>query len=250
MLSRSRRRCGVICVRLLVTRPEPDGERTAAALRRRGHEVIVAPLLRVDAVPNVDFGAGPWTGIIVTSRNAVRALERHPRAHGLFGLPVFVVGRRTAEGARAAGFTDIISADGDAQALVRLVLARRRAADGPLLYLAGADRTGDVEGALAQAGVAVETVVVYRAVMVKELPMPVRAALAAGELDGVLHFSRRSADIYLNCARSAVMLDSALVPSHYCLSRQVAEPLAAAGAAKIAIAARPEEAALLDLPRP
>jgi uroporphyrinogen-III synthase len=240
----------LICVRLLVTRPEPDGERTAAALRARGHEAIVSPLLRVEAVPDADLGAGSWAGLIVTSRNAIRALAGHPRVHALFGLPVFAVGRRTAEDAREAGFADTISADGDARALVRLVLARRRAGGGPLLYLAGSDRTGDVAGALTEAGLAVETVVVYRAVMVKELPMPVRAALAAGEIDGVLHFSRRSADIYVSCARSAGMLDRALAPLQYCLSPQVADPLVAAGAEKVVIAARSEEAALLDLLRP
>ncbi len=39
----------------------------------------------------------------------------------------------------------------------------------------------------------------------------------------------------------------ALAPCHFCLSRQVAEPLAAAGAAEIRIAARPDEAALIEL---
>jgi uroporphyrinogen-III synthase len=237
-------------VRLLVTRPKPDGERTAAALRARGHEALVSPLLRVEAVPDADLGAGSWAGLIVTSRNAIRALAGHPRAHELFRLPVFTVGRRTAEAAREAGFADTISADGDAQALVRLVLTQRRAGGGPLLYLAGADRTGDVAGALTEAGLTVETIVVYRAVMVKELPMPVRAALAARELDGVLHFSRRSADVYLRCARSADMLESALAPLQYCLSPQVAEPLVAAGGEKVVIAPRPEEAALLELLRP
>ena len=211
---------------------------------------VVSPLLRVETVPDADLGAGPWAGLIVTSRNAIRALAGHPRAHELFGLPVFAVGRRTAQDAREAGFADTFSAEGDARALVRLVLARHRAGGGPLLYLAGADRTGDVADALTEAGLAVETVVIYRAVMVKELPMAVRAALEAGELDGVLHFSRRSADAYLGCARTAGMLDSALAPSQYCLSPQVAEPLAAAGAEKVVIAPRPEEAALLDLLRP
>jgi uroporphyrinogen-III synthase len=62
-----------------------------------------------------------------------------------------------------------------------------------------------------------------------------------------LHFSRRTAGIYLDCARGAGLLVRALTPSHYCLSEQVAEPLRAAGAARIAIAARPEEMALIDL---
>ena len=37
-------------MRLLVTRPEGDGERTAATLRGRGHEVLLVPMLRVEAV--------------------------------------------------------------------------------------------------------------------------------------------------------------------------------------------------------
>ena len=44
-------------MRLLVTRPEPDAARTAEALRARGHEVLVAPLLRVETIA-ADFG-GP-----------------------------------------------------------------------------------------------------------------------------------------------------------------------------------------------
>ncbi len=89
--------------------------------------------------------------------------------------------------------------------------------------------------------------VVYRAAMALGFPPAVRAALVAGRLDGVLHFSRRSAEAYLDCARTAGALDRALAAVHSCLSRQVAEPLMAAGAAKVRIAARPEEAALIDV---
>ena len=47
-------------MRLLVTRPEPDNERTAAALRAQGHEVLLAPLLHIEAVADADLGAPPW----------------------------------------------------------------------------------------------------------------------------------------------------------------------------------------------
>ena len=83
-----------------------------------------------------------------------------------------------------------------------------------------------------------------------EFPDAVRAALAAGELDGVLHLSRRSAETYLAWARRVAMLDRALLPKHYCLSAQVAEPLIAAGARNITVAPRPDEAALIDLLMP
>ena len=51
-------------MRLLVTRPEPEGGRTAARLRARGHEVVLAPLLRIEPVTEAAFGAGPWAGVV------------------------------------------------------------------------------------------------------------------------------------------------------------------------------------------
>src|SRR6516165_3443045 len=62
-------------VRLLVTRPEPDGERTAAVLRARGHDVVLAALLQVEAIADAQLGSGPWSALIVTSANALRAIE-------------------------------------------------------------------------------------------------------------------------------------------------------------------------------
>ena len=47
----------------------------------------------------------------------------------------------------------------------------------------------------------------------------------------MLHFSRRSAEAYVDAARAAGLLANALKPIHFCLSAQVAEPLAQAGAA-------------------
>ena len=59
-------------MRLIVTRPLPEGERTATALRRRGHQVLLAPLMRVETVA-ADL-AGQWAAVIVTSANAPGAL--------------------------------------------------------------------------------------------------------------------------------------------------------------------------------
>ena len=91
------------------------------------------------------------------------------------------------------------------------------------------------------------TVVVYRAVKAARFPPEVAAALARGAIDGVLHFSARSAEAYLDCAAQGGIARRALAPMHYCLSRQVAAPLAAAGAAAVRIAARPDEMAMLEL---
>jgi uroporphyrinogen-III synthase len=232
-------------MRLLVTRPEPDNARTAAALRVRGHEVMLAPLLHIEAVADADLGAPPWAAILLSSANGARAIAAHARRAELSGLPVLAVGRSSAEAARAAGFADVVSADGDGRDLARLAAARLSGSHQPLLYLAGEDRARDLVGELAAHGLTVRTVVIYRAASVSAFPQGVRAALEQGRIDGVLHFSRRSADTYVACAGEFLLL--ALAPVHYCLSAGVAEPLKRAGAKRIRVAAQPEEASLLAL---
>jgi uroporphyrinogen-III synthase len=232
-------------MRLLVTRPEPDNERTAAALRALGHEVMLAPLLRIEAIPDADLGAPPWAAILLTSANGARAVASHPRHGELIVQPVLAVGESTAAAAQLAGFGNVISADGDARDLVRLAASRFAGSQLPMLYLTGEDRTGDLASALAAQGQTVCTVVIYRAAKASGFPPEAREALAQGRIDGVMHFSRRSVENYLECGRE--IGKPALAPVHYCLSERASEPLRIAGAARILVANRPDEASLLTL---
>ena len=232
-------------MRLLLTRPEPDGQRTATALRAQGHDVVAAPLLRIEPADDAQIGNVPWAAILITSANAAHAVVTHARITPLRAVPVFAVSRRSADAMGAAGFADVTSADGNVSDLARLVTARTQPA-APLLYLAGADRSGDLAGDLRARGFAVETTIIYRAIAATSLPPAAADALANG-IDGVLHFSRRSAETYVDTARAAGMLANALKPVHFCLSAQVAEPLAQAGATDIRVAERPNEAVLIAL---
>lgn len=233
-------------MRLLVTRPEPDAERTANALRRRGHTVVVAPLLHIEPVERAAIGPGPFAAILVTSANAATAIVRHPRFAQLRALPVFAVGDRTAEAMRDAGFADVNSATGSVGDLAQLIAERARPR-ASLLYLAGADRAVDLAGTLSGRGFAVSTAVIYRAVAADVLPAAAIAALNEG-IDGVLHFSRRSAETYAKASQAAGLDQSALTrPAHFCMSGQVAEPLRQTGAVDIYVAPEPTEAALLAL---
>ncbi len=237
---------GSMTMRLLITRPEPDGQRTAAQLRARGFEVLLAPLLRVETIRDAELGPGPWRALAITSANAARVIAQHPRRGELLPLPLFAVGQRSADAARAAGFGNVLSADGNESDLVGSIAANLLR-NSSVLYLAGEDRAGDLAADLATQGIAVHTVTVYRALQATEFPLAVQAALAGGEIGGVLHFSRRSAAAFVHCSEQAGIGESALATTHYCLSQQVAEPLAAAGAKAIAIAPRPDEATLVAL---
>jgi uroporphyrinogen-III synthase len=227
-------------MRVVVTRPQADGERTATALEALGHEVLVAPLMRIE--PVAVALAGTWSAIVVTSANALQAAA----APELKSLPVFAVGSRSAEAARQAGFAVVSAANGDTKDLVRLIAARSAGAKAPLLYLAGEDRAGDLVAELATQGIRAQMKIVYRAVA-EPFPTVLAAALDAGDVDAVLHFSRRSAELFIQGAKASGVAGPAEDVRHLCLSAQVAEPLA--GASRIAIAPRPEETALIALLR-
>lgn len=229
-----------------VTRPQADGERTAQALCARGHEVLLAPLMRVEPVA-ADL-SGTWGAVVITSANAPGAIAQAARER-LSALPVYAVGRRSAEAARQAGFGHVVSAGGNVRDLVQVIAERKADAKAPLLYLAGEDRAADLIEELAVHGIAAEMRVVYRAVTAP-FPRALTDAIGNGAIGGVLHFSRRSAENFVAGARAAGIAAAALALPHYCLSRQVAEPLAAAGATSIAVAARPEETALIALLTP
>jgi uroporphyrinogen-III synthase len=233
-------------VRLLVTRPEAEGERTAARLRAMGHEVWLAPLLRVEPVADPTFGPGPWAGVAFTSANAVRAVSSHSRSPELMSLPAYTVGARTREAAVAAGFARARSAEGDVEDLARLIAASAEAGL-PLLYFAGAERAGDLAAALAPAGRAVETVIAYRAQLVSDFDADARDAIAQRRIEAVLHYSARSAAAFLAVTQAAGLTEFVKNAKHFCLSTQVATPLTAAGARSVSIAAAPNENALIDL---
>jgi uroporphyrinogen-III synthase len=166
---------------------------------------------------------------------------------GIANLPVFAVGARSAEAARQAGFGNVSTADGDTKNLVKLIASRNAGTIAPLLYLAGEDRAGDLVADLAAHGIRAELKIVYRAIS-EPFPSVLAAALEAGDVDAVLHFSRRSAELFVSGASSAGVAGPALDVRHLCLSAPVAEPLAGAG--RVVVAARPDEAALLALLRP
>jgi uroporphyrinogen-III synthase len=234
---------------ILVTRPLPDGEATARALRAKGFAVVLAPMLRFEPVAFHDDSDTRYGGVIATSANALRAIETRLAGSPLLKLPLFAVGEHTAEAARAAGFAQVISANSDAEGLRERILAAVKAKTlkktSPLLYLAGADLARDLPGELGRRGFTVVTQTTYRMVAVAHLPEEARKAFAADEVEAVLHYSRRSARAFIEAVREAGVEISALSLPQYCLSAGIATVLRDAGATRVVIAATPDETALL-----
>lgn len=223
-------------MRVLVTRPEPEASRTALALDDRGHDAIRAPLTRV--VPlRPEIEPGNAQALVATSVRAFLGLDIAPLKH----LPLYAVGARTAEAAEKLGLRLAAPAAANASELADHLAGLDPTS---LLYLAGRDRKPLLEARLRAAGHDVTTIETYAAEAADVLPEPARAALASGNLDAVLHHSRRHAELFRDLVSAAGLSAAAARIRHVCLSADVASALE--GLAPTRIAASPTEAALLE----
>lgn len=177
-------------MRVLVTRPRPDGDDTANELIALGHEPVVAPLLEVTMDTGAVLDLAGVQAMLVTSANGARALAS---ATDRRDVPVLAVGAASAAAARQLGFSRIESADGDVAALADLVTVRLSPGDGALVHVAGTVTAGDLSGTLTHAGFEVRRAVLYRADPVAALPAELVRRLEEGTLDVALFYSPRTA---------------------------------------------------------
>ena len=236
---------------VLVTRPHPDDEATASALRAKGFEVMLAPMLRFEPVAFHDDEDARYGAVVVTSANALRGIAPHLEGSRLLKLPLFAVGENTASAAHRAGFDNVIPADGDAASLRDSVLASVKTKElkktSPVLYLAGADLARDLAGELGERGFTVVTHTTYRMIPVSSLPREACDAFAASGIEAVLHYSRRSARAFLDAARAGGVEISALAIPQCCISAAVASVVRDAGATQVMAAASSDENALFEV---
>lgn len=208
---------------VLVLRPQPGADRTAARAAALGLKPVVAPLFTVSPIA-WEAPRGTFDAILFTSAHAARC------AGAQTGLPCYAVGEATAAAARAAGFDDVRTgpSDGAAAAAMMAEDGIRRA-----LHLCARDHVP-----VAAPKVAVERRVVYSADAVAGLPAEARAALDRGAL-ALLHSPRAAATFAALVERRDTVRLAAISPA--------AAAAAGDGWASVSAAAAPRDEALLEL---
>jgi len=226
---------------VLLTRPAADAEAARRSLARRGIASLVAPALVIEP-----HRLQPTSGLqatLATSRNALAALHEA----GLASVPLYAVGEVTAAAARGLGFASVVAAEGDAEALGRLVASRLDPAGGGLLLASGEGYGLMLAASLRGLGFRVRRRVVYTAREAQALPPDVVDALARGTVTHAVLLSSRTATSLARLARLhrvewALRNVVALV-----ISPAVAAACAGTAWGGIGVADRPDEAAVLAM---
>lgn len=233
-------------MRVLVTRPQASGARTAAALAALGHRADLLPLFEPvhDRAAAAAALARPATGLIITSAEAVRAITT-PIAASVLARPVYAVGERTAEAAREKGFTRVENVGGTGAALADLVATAGGCGDAPYIYLAGEPRSSQLEAGLKAAGISCETVVVYHMRAIEYKPEVFLGHLSP-EPDVVLLYSEETAARFF--ALVGQLSGGALGKTGFlCLSERIAGAVPRQYDRQVEVAEKPSESSLLEL---
>ena len=217
-------------MRILLTRPGADARRSAERLKALGHEVVIAPLFEIVAT-SAPVPEGSFERLLATSAQAF--VDLADNAGGLKHLPMHVVGERTASAARKSGFAQIETVAPDATSLA-IAIARAVPRSQSFLYLAGRERRPELEAALAALGHRVTPWIVYEARETASAASRLRDVWLRERIDAVLHFSPRSAALYVALAEKAGLREPAMAPVQVAISARVAQSLSGAGDVRVA----------------
>lgn len=232
--------------RVLVTRSRGAAAATARRIATLGHDPVILPLSRIVALAcPVPAGSSRFDAVAVTSANALRhagaaLLDR------LAGLPCIAVGAATARAAREAGFADVSNADGDVSDV--LVLMQGSLPQGArIAYPCGRVRRPDLEAGARRAGFEIVALETYGTEKVSYSTQELKSIIGIEPIDDVLVYSANGA-----MAANALLGDVNFT-HHFentrilCISERAAVPLSPRHGQTMAVAARPDEDALLAL---
>ncbi|MBA4784006.1 MAG: uroporphyrinogen-III synthase [Rhizobiales bacterium] len=227
---------------LLMTRPEPDSTLSAEKLRAKGYSVLINPVLETQFSKE----PVPWrrgADFVVTSRNGMRALNALASDEMRREARLFSVGDATADLAEAAGFTMVLSASGAVEDLVDTVLEEQPAR---LVYVCGRDRKGNLETRLRANGIVVDMAERYRAEFARTFQPAAISAFQVGALDGVLLYSRRTAEAFASLMEHHSLSYSTKKIAFFCLAKTVASVFDGVAGIDLCVAERSDERSLFE----
>ena len=144
---------------ILLTRPLEDCSEMILKFQSLGNQVSHLPLLKIDKVNYDGTCLSNLKGIIFTSANAVKFLDAKKINKKIL---CFCVGNATEKKARAIGFQNVISAEGNVENLKELILQNFDQKDGKIIYVSGETISVDLDQQLLKEGYNVERIINYR----------------------------------------------------------------------------------------
>lgn len=202
--------------RVLLIRPPEESQTMGRILESKGIEFCHYPLFKPLFFP-VPPLHNPQA-LIITSKNAIRALQGY---EGLREIPLYAVGDETAEFAKQTGFSNVMSASGTSQELIKLIMETAGRDQGVLWHLSGEIVKGNIIEALKSAGFEAKRQIVYQIEGVLELPDALYGELKNHRISHVIFCSSKTTTLFINLLKKIKIKKMACQIIALCLSHHI-----------------------------
>ena len=231
---------------VLITRPRHQTEATAAALAELGHTCSIEPPLEIRELQTA-FPNGSFDGLILTSSNALPAMQNLIAQRKFDPLPVLTTGKASAEAAEQFGFKQVDYVVGSALDLVKQLpeWMAQHGLNGPLVYPCAESTAHDLGALLSAKDISCTHWPVYCSSPTSQFTETTKKALKAKKFDGVLLYSKRTAHTFVQLMQQD---DISMVDLHvYLMSYDIFNALPKELQANAHYPDKPTEAGLLNL---
>lgn len=222
--------------KVLITRPIEDAQDVSFAIKRKDYDVVCAPFLAVVLHDKILTNLENYSGVIFTSRNAVRAFCKNATERN---LSVWTVGNSTKELALEMGFKDVQSAGGTVKNLKDIILKANNIK--PLLYVRGQDISKEIDHEN------IHEEILYHTDMIKKIDENIEHQISLSEFSHILFFSARTAQAFVNFANNAKISHGLKQTKALCLGDSMVSFVSVLPWKSVEVAQKPNRESLLKL---
>jgi len=207
---------------IVITRPLEDSLEIIKNLNIANHVVTHLPLINIKKIlhQNIDFNN--YKGIVFTSSNAIKFLDTKNIAKN---IQCFCVGEATEKKAKSFGFYNAISAGGNVDALLELIIRTFDKNSGKLLYVSSEFISKELDLDLEKKGYTVNRVINYTSEPVNYIEPNTINFIRKNIPDVIFIYSEKSAINLKDLIKKYSLVDVMIQSNLMCISKKTSKVL-------------------------
>ena len=207
---------------VIITRPIEDSLELIRNLKITNHTITYLPLISVRKISNENINFKDYKGIIFTSSNAIKFLNVKNIPKNIY---CFCVGEATEKKAKNFGFYNVISAGGNVDALIELIIRTFDKKTGKLIYISSEFISKDLDIELTKKGYLVDRIVNYTSEPVAQIEQNTLEYIKKNKPDVICVYSEKSAINLKDLIGKYSLVDVMTQTNLMCLSKKIANVL-------------------------
>tara|TARA_B100001123_G_C15325774_1_gene1029475 strand:+ start:3057 stop:3758 length:702 start_codon:yes stop_codon:yes gene_type:complete len=207
---------------IIITRPIEDSFDLIKNLNLAGHVVTHFPLINIRKISIKNINFRNYKGLIFTSANAVKFLDKKniPK-----NIQCFCVGEVTEKKAKMYGFYNAISAGGNVETLIELIIRTFDKNSGKLLYLSSEFISKELDVELKRRGYLVDRVINYTSDPIGEIEKNTLDYIKKNNPDVIYVYSEKSAINLKDLINKYSLVDVMTQSNLMCISKKILKVL-------------------------